>query len=139
MRWPGARARGPPPFFPFPLRFWPAVLFLPIRLALDAASGFSSSSPEDEDDSELKDDSEKETRRLLVGGSGSPSKASLRKEEAGETGAFGESGTAENVEPFYVSREICGLLREARVSDSGLPTCSGSVICFRRESMSGSV
>ena len=93
VRWP--RARGPPFFLPLPLCLCPFPLSLPARSARLAASGRSSSSPDDEEDSELRDDSENETRRRLVGGSVSPSNASLRKEEAGEGGRFGEAATIE--------------------------------------------
>ena len=91
------RARGALPFFPFPLCLRPPRSF-PARSARLAASGRSSSSPDEDEDSELKEDSENDTRRLLVGGSGSPSNASLKKDESWESDGLGESAPA-----FFVS------------------------------------
>ena len=103
VRWP--RARGPPFFLPLPLCLCPFPLSLPARSARFAANGRSSSSPDDDEDSELRDDSENETRRRLVGGSASPSNASLREDEAGEVGRFGEAATVAKCKPSKCDRE----------------------------------
>lgn len=121
----GGLARDLPLVLPFPLRLGDFCGFSAVS-AREAARGFSASSSE----FELRE--EYDTRRRLVGGSPSPLKASLRKDDAGESGPFSSAseGTTRLLSNIHDVIELeIHIPAEPRMSEDGLWGDCGIVIC----------